>query len=138
MAPEHWKAREKKALQDQIDTKRRSFEETACSEMARLNGLQLREKYLHEEPEAIATLIEIANRRYPIASRFRDRFRAFVDPQSRVVLIEIQFPDFAKHSFQIDTTVTGIPKYASATQKKKIVRQCLYSVVIRAGSAFAG
>jgi restriction system protein len=131
--PKYWKPAEKKALQEQIDTKRRNFEEIFNSEMARLDGLQLREKYLNEEPAAIATLIEIANRRHPIASQFRKGFRAFVDPHAKVVLIEMQFPDFAKHDFQIDTTAKGIPKYAPETQKKKIVRRCLYSVVIRAG-----
>lgn len=124
---------QKKPLQEQIDAKRRSFEDIFNSESARLNGLHLRDRYSNEEPEAIATLIELANRRHPIGRRFRDGFRAFVDPNAKVVLIEIQFPDFAKHSFQIDTTAKGKPKYASEAQKKKIVRQCLYSVVIRAG-----
>lgn len=49
------------------------------------------------------------------------------------MLIEIQFPDFAKHSFLIDRTASGKPKFASETQKKRIIRQCLYSVVLRAG-----
>ena len=124
---------ETKALQEQIDAKRRNFEEVFNSELIRLNGLQLQEKYLNEESATIATVIEIANRRHPIGRRFRDGFRAFVDPNAKIVLVEIQFPDFAKHSFQIDTTAKGIPKYASETQKKKIIRQCLYSVVIRAG-----
>jgi restriction system protein len=124
---------EKKALQEQIDAKNRSFQEIFDSESARLDGLRLRDRYLSEEPEAIAALIELAHRRHPIGRRFRDGFRAFAEPNAKVVLVEIQFPDFAKHSFQIDTTAKGIPKYASETQSKKIVRRCLYSVVIRAG-----
>src|ERR1017187_2202446 len=124
---------ERKTLQEQIDAKKRNFQEIFNSESTRLIGLRLRDRYLSEEPEAITNLIELANRRHPMGRRFRDGFRAFVDPDARVVLVEIQFPDFAKHSFQIDTTAKGIPKYASETQKKKIVRQCLYSVVIRAG-----
>src|ERR1017187_3589449 len=41
--PESWTYAFKKALQEQIDAKRRSFEEILTSEVARLNGLQLRE-----------------------------------------------------------------------------------------------
>jgi restriction system protein len=131
--PDGWETAEKRTLQELIDAKRCSFEETFNSEVTRLNGLQLREKYLNEEPLTLVTLIEIANRRHPIAGRFRNGFRAFVDPDAKVVLVEIQFPDFAKHDFQIDTSARGIPKYASETQKKKIVRRCLYSILIRAG-----
>jgi restriction system protein len=124
---------ENKVLQQQIEAKRRSFEEIFNSELSRLNGLRLRDRYLNEEPESIATLIELANRRHPIGRRFREDFHAFVDPDAKVVLIEAHFPDFARHSFQIDTTAKGLPKYASETQKKKIIRRCLYSVVLRAG-----
>lgn len=124
---------EKKALQEQIDAKSRSFLEIFDSESARLDGLRLRDRYLSEEPEAIAALIELAHRRHPIGRLLRDGFRVFAEPNAKVVLVEIQFPDFAKHSFQIDTTAKGIPKYASETQKKKIIRKCLYSAVIRAG-----
>ncbi|MFZ0744515.1 MAG: restriction endonuclease [Terracidiphilus sp.] len=124
---------ERKVLLEQIEAKRAVFEQTFASEVERLNKLHLREKYLNEERETIATVIELANRRHPIGRRFRNGFHAFVDPDAKVVLVEIQFPDFANHSFQIDTTAKGLPKYASETQRKKIVRQCLYSVVIRAG-----
>ena len=102
-------------------------------EVSRLN--ELRNRFLDEEPAALATLIEIANKRHPIPDRFRNGFRAFVDPNSKIALIELEFPDFAKHQFQIGATagLRSKPKYASIAQKKKMVRQCLYSVVIRAG-----
>ena len=129
--PEYSKPAEKKALQDQISEKRRAFEEIFNSEAPRL--IELRTRYSNEEPEALAALIEISNRRHSISFMFRDGFRTFVDPNAKVVLIEIQFPDFAKHSFQIDRTASGKPKYASETQKRKTIRQCLYSVVLRAG-----
>ena len=121
----------RKALEEAISVKIPVFREIFVHEERRLEGI--RTKYLSEEPEALKALIEIANKRHPIAARFREGFHALVDPDAKVALVEIQFPDFAKHSFQIDRTATGLPKYASETQKKKIVRQCLYSVVIRAG-----
>lgn len=117
---------EKNALQERIAARRRTFEETFNSELGRLH--ELRGRYLEGEPEAIITLVEISNRRHPISSRFRDGFRAFIDPSGNIVLLELQFPDFAKHKFQID-----LKRFASETQKRKLIRQCLYSVVIRAG-----
>lgn len=121
-----WKKRE-----EAISVKMPVFREAFVREAHKLE--EIRTQYLNEEPEALKALVEIANKRHPIASQFRDGFRAFPDPNANVMLVEIQFPDFAKHSFQIGATAKGIPKYASETQKKKIVRQCLYSVVIRAG-----
>ncbi len=119
------------ALELATSVKMPVFREIFAHEARRLEGI--RTKYLNEEPEALKALVEIANKRHSIAARFREGFHVFVDHNAKVALVEIQFPDFAKHSFQIDATAKGLPKYASEAQKKKIVRQCLYSVVIRAG-----
>jgi restriction system protein len=128
----------KEALERSIDDKRRAFEDTFNVEASRLN--ELRDNYLQEQPEVLATLIEISDRRHPIPYLYhhlpRNMFRAFVDPNAKVVLIELWFPDFAGHKFQVGATggvLKPKPKYASEAQKKKIVRQCLYSLVIRAG-----
>ncbi len=125
----------KDALQEIIDTKMRAFEETFTAEASRLD--KLRDGYAREDPGALATLIEISNKRHPMRYLYhylpQNTFRAFADPNAKVALIELQFPDFAGHQFQSGVTAGGKPKYASEAQKKKIVRQCLYSVVIRAG-----
>ena len=133
----------KEALEKSIDDKRRAFEDTFNAEASRLN--ELRDSCLREEPEVLATLIEISNKRHPIRYVYhylpRNTFRAFADPNAKVVLIELSFPDFAAHKFQIGTTggvLKPKPKYASEAQKKKIIRQCLYSLVIRAGHLASG
>jgi len=123
------------ALREFIDAKERTFKETFNTESSRL--LELRDKYSSEEPEAIATLIEIAHKRHPMPHVYHDLtrngFRSFIDPNAKVALIELQFPDFAGHKFQTGITARFKPKYASAAENKRIVRRCLYSVVIRAG-----
>lgn len=63
--PEHSKPAEKKALQEQIAEKRRSLEEIYNSEVPRL--IELRARYSNQEPEALAALIEISNRRHSIS-----------------------------------------------------------------------
>jgi restriction system protein len=129
---------EKDELQILIDTRKRAFEEVLATEASRLNDL--RGRYLREEPEALATLIETSNKRHAMRYAFhylpRTTFRALADPNAKVVLLELWFPDFAGHKFQIGQTGDVLrpkPKYASEAQKKKIVKQCLYSLVIRAG-----
>jgi restriction system protein len=123
---------ERDALQELISAKKRDFTETCHAEAYRLS--RLRTKHSNEEPNAITELIEIADQRHCISYRVQKSFCAFADPNTKVVLIELQFPDFTKHRFEVDRTVVGKKiKYATETQKKKIVRQCLYSIVIRAG-----
>ena len=147
------------ALREMIEATKRSFEETFSAEESRLKDI--RSMYECEEPSAIATLIGIANKRHPfprqttrlirrssksqiltehrcnaISGVFQDGFSTFVDATSKLVLIELQFPDFTGHQFEVKVTGGGLDrkaKYAAETQKKKIVRQCLYSLVIRAG-----
>ncbi|MGA2876459.1 MAG: restriction endonuclease [Nitrososphaerales archaeon] len=126
--------RNKDELIKNINSKRNAFQATFQTTACRLNDLRAR--YLSEEADAIASLVETAHKRHSIGSHFQNNFRAFAEQTSRILLIEIQFPDFAGHKFQIGETGSrrlSKPKYASETQKKKIVRQCLYSLVIRAG-----
>ena len=122
---------ERDALQEVVATKLRGFKETFDAEASRLR--ELRSRYIKEEPESLATMIEVANKRHLIPDRFRNGFQAFVDHNAKVALIELQFPDFAKHQFQTGMKARGERKYASTTEKKKMVRRCLYSLVIRAG-----
>jgi len=118
-------------LKTRITQKKAEFDQTFSATTVRLTAL--RSKFEVEEPGAIAEFVEIANLRHPIDPEAQKAFRAFAEPTAKVLLVEIQFPDFAGHEFQIGRKNNGDGKYASAAQKKKIVRQSLCSLVIRAG-----
>jgi restriction system protein len=142
--------RARDTLREMIEAKQRAFEETFNVEVAKLSALKA--NYAAEDPEALVTLIELADKRHamtvwikpiyqfrrkarhnPINIRMTDGFHAFADPEARAVLVELKFPDYAKHQFQIGKYKDDRPKYATASDKKKLVRKCLYSIVIRAG-----
>lgn len=118
-------------LKTRITQKRAEFDQTFAATTVRLTAL--RSQFDVEEPGAIAELVEIANLRHPIDPEAQKAFRAFAEPTAKVLLVEIKFPDYAGHEFEIGKKSNGDRKYASAAQKKKIIRQSLFSLVIRAG-----
>ena len=74
-----------------------------------------------------ARLIEMANLRHPLPFFLRRKFKAVIDEDKKILLVEFDFPDYANVSL---TGVNG--KSVSETLKKKLVKQCLYSLMIRA------
>lgn len=91
----------KEALEKSVDDKRRAFEDTFSAEASRLN--ELRDGWSREEPEVLATLIEISNKRHPIRYVYhylpRSTFRAFADPNAKVVLLELWFGDLPESTW---------------------------------------
>lgn len=118
-------------LLELIAEKKRNFLSTLDAEAYRLTALRMR--VCNDDPKAIEEVITLANRRHPVPYRVQLDFRVLAVPGAQVILIELKFPDFARHEFQIGRSATGKIRYAPAAQKKKIVRQCLYSLVVRAG-----
>ena len=118
-------------LRARIEEKRKTFEDVFVKETVKLQ--ELRQQLLAEDPEAIAMLIELANRRNWLPAGLRRDFKAWVDPEAKVVLTELRFPDYSNYKFAIGELKNGKPKYASATENKRILRGTLYSIVIRSG-----
>jgi restriction system protein len=119
------------ALRARIEEKRKVFDDVFANETVKLQDL--RQQVLTEDPEALVTLIELANKRHWLPAGLRREFKAWADPEAKVVLIELQFPDYSNHKFVVGTLKNGKLKYASATDNKKLLRGSLYSLVIRAG-----
>jgi hypothetical protein len=78
---------------------------------------ELRQQVLAEDPEALVTLIELANKRHWLPAGLLWKFKASADPEAKVGLIELQFPDYSNHKFVVGTLKNGKLKYASATDK---------------------
>ena len=116
-------------LRAQIEEKRKVFEDIFAKETIKLQ--ELRQRVLAEDPEALVTLIELANKRHWLPAGLRREFKALAEPDAKVVLIELRFPDYSNHKFVVGALKNGKKKYASATENKKILRGTLYSVVTR-------
>jgi restriction system protein len=87
------------------------------------------------EPKDNATLIEKINHEFQLPDFLQKNFKVYVSKELEIALVEFEFPDFAKQ--KIITGVKGryedAPKFASDLAKRKLVKQCLYSLIIRAG-----
>ena len=94
---------------------------------------QLQAGYAIKVPLSLARLIEVSNCRHPLPDFLRLSFRVRIDETASVALIEFEFPDYTRVELAIDRRKNDSMKYASPPQKKKLVRMCLYSLVIRAG-----
>lgn len=93
----------------------------------------LRKGYAAQNPESLATLIEVSNGKHPLPDFLRLAFHARLDETAQVSLIEFEFPDYTRVGLALGWLKNQSARYASPSQKKKLVRQCLYSLVIRAG-----
>jgi Restriction endonuclease len=143
---------ERERLLQIIEAKRRAFH--AAHDIEVDNLVNLCADYSMEKPEALVTLIELADKRHPLSSvlkgvsvfvkarnairsqlslRMTDGFRAVADSDAKVVLVDLRFPDFSTHQFQMGHFKDHQPKYASDAEKKRLIRKCLYSIAIRAG-----
>jgi hypothetical protein len=74
----------------------------------------------------ISSRVRKSNRSW-LSLRMEDGFRAFADSDAKIVLIDLRLPDFSNHQFLIGHLKDDRPKYASITEKKKMVRKCLYA-----------
>ena len=81
-------------------------------------------------------LIEIAHLQHKLPPFLAKPFKAGIDSESKVALIEFEFPDFQNVSIPVGTKLVQyeeVIKYASETVRKKIIKTTLYSLIIRAG-----
>lgn len=118
-------------LRARTEEKRKTFDDVFAKETVKLQ--ELRQQVLAEDPEAIVTLIELANKRNWLPAGLRRDFKVWAAPEAKVVLLELRFPDYSNHKFVVGKLKNGKLKYASTTENKKILRGSLYSLVIRAG-----
>jgi restriction system protein len=81
-------------------------------------------------------LIEIAHLQHKLPTFLAKPFRVGIDSESKVALIEFEFPDYQHVPIPIGIKTVkyqDIVKYATETARKKIIKTTLYSLIIRAG-----
>ena len=82
---------------------------------------------------SICKLIELAHKRHYLPTFLKKDFSVAINPESKVLLIQFEFPDYSGENFSYATLKNGNTKYLTATQKKNVIKNCLYSLVVRAG-----
>jgi restriction system protein len=83
--------------------------------------------------ENICRLVELVNKRHFLPPFLRGSFSVGLDPESKTLLIQFEFPDYRNISISYSHLRNGSCKYLSSADKKKAVGKCLYSLMIRSG-----
>lgn len=119
-------------LAELIDKRKMVFNELFSRLQVEFDDLSRKVKL--KDVESLARLISISNLKHCIPPFFRHEFSVTIDQNSRIALIEFKFPDFSNEAILIGYTGkhSDKAKFATEAQKKKLVKQCLYSLIIRA------
>lgn len=76
-------------------------------------------------------VIKLVEKKYPLSQFLRTDFSCLIDESNGVCVIEFNFPDCSNTRFLTGWNRSGFEKFASTTQQKKWVKQCLCSLLIR-------
>ena len=119
-------------LHESINKKKIEFIEIFSK--LQIEGEELKSKLALKNDEALARLIYISNLKHSIPPFLRGEFSVRVDSTLRIALIELKFPDYSNEAILVGYTGTRSDKkkFASDAHKKKLVKQCLFSIIIRA------
>lgn len=83
--------------------------------------------------EANCKLVEISHQRHYLPAFLNKDFIVAIDPGSQTLLIQFEFPDYSSLAISYAELKNGNYKFLTSTQKKSIVKKCLYSLIVRAG-----
>ena len=83
--------------------------------------------------EANCKLVEISHQRHYLPGFLQKDFLVAINPDSQTMLIQFEFPDYSSLAISYAKLKNLNLKYLTASQKKKVVKTCLYSLIVRAG-----
>lgn len=112
-------------LKEKIKQKWKTFQVNANEEVRRLSESL--------DPVSAEKLIRLANNKHELPIFLRKDYEVIVDSPNQIAIIQFEFPDYANEKLIIGYTGSyhQKPKFASDAAKKKLVKECLYSLIIR-------
>ncbi|MCF8194580.1 MAG: restriction endonuclease [Polynucleobacter sp.] len=121
-------------VQKKIDEQWIKFQQKKKSEIS-----DLVQKQKSNEVEQLNNFFKIVNKKFELPSFLRRNFEVFLDLENSIAIVEFNFPDYSKENLIVGWTskYPYKPKFATQTLKKKLVKQCLQSMMIRAGFLIA-
>jgi restriction system protein len=82
-------------------------------------------------------LIELGHLKHTLPKFLRNPFSVGIETDSRMAIVQFKFPDYQNENIIVGSKGTrglhDVPKFATETAKKKMIKQTLYSLIIRAG-----
>ena len=119
-------------LKEFIDSKNEEFNEIYNENKKVIDSI----KFLKNgTAESIQNLVYLANYRHYIPKFFKLDYDVHFEESSKILLIEFEFPDFKNINIPVRESKSRSTDYiyASKTEKKKIITETLYSLIIRSG-----
>jgi restriction system protein len=116
-------------LRHQIAELREKFDRVRRNEQ-----LRLRASLSFTESKNIEQLIDLAHNKHELPKFLRTNYAIRFDSTNSVVLIQFEFPDYTERKLIVGHRKVRYethPKYATDTQQRKLIKTCLYSLIIR-------
>jgi restriction system protein len=88
---------------------------------------------INDPKSSICRLIELAHKRHYLPPFLKKNFSVAINTASKVLLIQFEFPDFNSVHLSYAFLKNGNAKFLNPTQKKKVIKNCMYSLIVRAG-----
>jgi len=115
-------------LQKKIDSKYQELNEIEIENNQYLINLSL-----STSEKDVCKFLEIVNSKHVLPLHLRNEIVFQLFKESKTLVIQFKFPDYSDEKLIIDYTKNRVPKLATHIQKKKLIKQCLYSMMIRIG-----
>jgi restriction system protein len=92
------------------------------------------ENAIRGDVEAQAAVLEFVHQRYALPQSLRKQYKVVINREASAALVQLEFPDYASKEMVVGYSGKNRhkEKVASQTQKRKSIRQCLYSCIVRA------
>lgn len=119
-------------LKDLISSKNEEFKKIYNQWKILIDSL---ESLKNGNAESIQNLVKLANYRHFIPKFFKLDYDVYFDESSKILLIEFEFPDYKNIDIPLRKSKSRSTDYiyASKSEKKKIISETLYSLIIRSG-----
>ena len=119
-------------LAKKIEEIRAKAQETFNDAKSKLEKLKISLE-IDASVEANCRLVEISHQRHYLPGFLKKDFLVAINPESQTMLIQFEFPDYSSLAISYAELKNGNFKFLTSTQKKNIVKKCLYSLIVRAG-----
>jgi restriction system protein len=119
-------------LQIALDEKKREIDKAYDSACMLLKSL-FKDIEANPTADSICKLIQAVHERHFLPEPLRNEFKVFLNDDEKILLIQFLFPDFSRRLLSCGELKNRNLKVLNQSAKKRLVKQCLYSLVIRAG-----
>ena len=121
-------------ITDKIENKKKEFKEIHSQLIKKIDSIKKGTSLLNADVIENENLIIHANNSHYLPKFLQRKYICKIDVNSRLLIIQFEFPDYSNENIisgYKKIKYSEVEKYYSEAQKKKLVKNCLYSLIIR-------